>query len=71
MNDGTNLYDEITVQPIRIMSDIEASRLIDQYISSKHRRVSISKLAEHLVLPFEQIESIVYGRSNGGHDNMV
>ena len=71
MNEDTDLSDDITVQPLRIMSDIEASRLIDQYISSKHRCVSIAELAEHLVLPFEQIESIVESRSNGGHDNMV
>ena len=60
--------EDITVQSLRIVSDIEASRLIDQYISSKHRRVSIAELAEHLVLPFEQIESIVYGRSDIKHD---
>ena len=59
MNEDTDLSDEITVQPVRIMSDIDASRLVNQYISSKQRYVSIAELAERTVLPFEQIERVV------------
>jgi len=59
MNEDIDLSDEITVQPVRIMSDIDASRLVNQYISSKQRYVSIAELAERTVLPFEQIERVV------------
>lgn len=54
-----NLPDEITVQPIRTISDLDALREISQYIASKRRWVSIAELAEVTVLPFEQIERVV------------
>ena len=50
---------EITIEPIREVSDEVASDEISAIIRSKDGHVSIAEIAERTCFPFEQIERLV------------